>query len=192
MATTTEINWTQIPPAPKVPNYWQGGGYTLVYASPGWSVYEGTFAAKAEVEGKEVLFHSRKAAEAKQWVAENAKPARKPRTRKPKADSDSSAKRTRKPASYAGPDLDGDRESAGDPPTILGTPYGQVNADGSVTCPECQAKISEDHDAAGEATTNNYGEHFTREHGKKLTGVKPASDPAVQAAREARKAKLAK
>lgn len=88
--------WTAIPAAPKVPNYWQGYGYTLAYVNKGggWDVHEGTHDSKATLADSEVLFHSRLAADAKQWVKDHAKPgtpkpaeakAAKP-TAKPKAD----------------------------------------------------------------------------------------------------------
>jgi hypothetical protein len=69
--------WTQVPPAPKVPNFWQGHGYTLHYASPGWDVHEGTHDSKTTLGP--VLFHARKAADAKEWAATQtpAKPAAK-------------------------------------------------------------------------------------------------------------------
>lgn len=82
--------WTAVPAAPKVPNFWQALGYTLHYASPGWDVHEGTHDSKGTLG--DVLFHARKAAEAKSWVEQQPVAApepdpqpRKPRARKPKA-----------------------------------------------------------------------------------------------------------
>lgn len=43
-------------------------------------------------------------------------------------------------------------------------PYAYVNEDGSRTCPECDERIPEQHDALGEGTTNNYAAHYEREH----------------------------
>lgn len=77
---TAASEWTAIPPAPKPANYWQNGAYTLRYVG-GWDVLAGTISSKAEAEGKPVLHHERKAADAKQWAeAQAAKPKR---TQKP-------------------------------------------------------------------------------------------------------------
>jgi uncharacterized C2H2 Zn-finger protein len=35
------------------------------------------------------------------------------------------------------------------------------------TCPECGEEFREETDAQGELTTNAYGEHYVREHGRK-------------------------
>jgi hypothetical protein len=82
--------WTPIPAAPKVPNFWQGHGYTLVYASPGWAVYAGTHSDKTTLGEK--LSHGKTAAIAKAWAEEHAAPAdklaaakRTPRKAKPAA-----------------------------------------------------------------------------------------------------------
>ena len=83
--------WTQIPPAPKTPNFWQGHGHTLHYGSPGWDVHEGTHSSKDTLG--DVLFHSRTAAEAKAWVVEQA-PAKsaKPAAKAPAAKAEPAAK----------------------------------------------------------------------------------------------------
>jgi hypothetical protein len=89
------VEWKQIPAKPKVPNFWQGGGYTLHYASPGWDVHEGTHDSKDTLG--DVLFHARTAKDAKQWVVDNAKPveddkpAKPKRVRKPKGKAASTA-----------------------------------------------------------------------------------------------------
>ena len=83
--------WTQIPPAPKTPNFWQGHGYTLAYRNQGggWDVHPGTHDSKATLADSTPLFHARLAADAKAWVAEHpvtdtpaAKPAAKRTARK--------------------------------------------------------------------------------------------------------------
>lgn len=63
-----KADWTQYPPAPKVPNFWHGFGHTLMYASPGWAVYEGMFSRRTGAPEGEPLFRARKAADAKEWV----------------------------------------------------------------------------------------------------------------------------
>lgn len=46
---------------------------------------------------------------------------------------------------------------------MIGLPYAEQVA-GGVICPECDRHISEDHDAYGERTTNNYADHFAACH----------------------------
>lgn len=81
--TKTDTGWTAIPAPPKVPNYHQGFGYTLMYVNPGWAVYPGTFSSKTEKPDTAPLFHSRKAAAAKAWVEEHATATAKPAAKQP-------------------------------------------------------------------------------------------------------------
>lgn len=86
--------WVAIPPAPKVPNFHQGYGYTLHYGSPGWDVHEGTHDTKDALG--DVLFHARKAAEAKQWVVDNHKPTADAKVEVEPSDKPAKARKPRK------------------------------------------------------------------------------------------------
>lgn len=137
--------WIAIPAPPKVPNYWQGYGYTLRYKGPGWDVHAGTHSSK-EALG-EVLHHERAAAAAKTWAEEHpledAKPAegeakpkaaRKRTPRKPKADAETV------------PDTSGDQ-----PPAPDTTPDSTTPADGTPADPFYDGLLAGATAAEGEA-----------------------------------------
>lgn len=92
--STDTPEWVAIPPAPKVPNFHQGYGYTLHYGSPGWDVHEGTHSTKDGLG--DVLFHARKASEAKQWVVDNHKPTADAKVEVEPSDKPAKARKPRK------------------------------------------------------------------------------------------------
>lgn len=52
-------------------------------------------------------------------------------------------------------------------PMNLGIPYGYTDPEaGQVTCPACGATFPESYDPTGERLSDNYGEHYQKEHAK--------------------------
>ena len=56
------------------------------------------------------------------------------------------------------------------PAVPVGIPYGWACANGDTICPVCGARIHEDHDVYGEATTDHYADHYADRH----PGSRPA------------------
>lgn len=56
------------------------------------------------------------------------------------------------------------------PVAVIGVPYAHVDEEtGECICPDCGARITEEYDEVGEATTNRYAAHYANAHPAKTT-----------------------